>query len=321
MGNEYLVSYIIPVYNVEQYLERCIESLLKQTYANIELVLVDDGSTDTSGKICDKYAEKYLNIQAFHLQNGGASLARKYGLEKAKGDFVAFVDSDDTVDIRITELLMDALVSSGLQIAVCDVNKKMDSEIDRWDKIVDNKGTTAIMENSVLMERFFHYDFWGMYGKIYHKSVFQNLYFPQATINEDYVIMAQLFTKYQQVAYIAQPLYHYRLHPGGLSTLALNERKFEEVDNAGYVYQFVVQKANDYKDYALANYMGSCIKLLIAVYREGKVIQFNNYVNNIKHILRKNFIAAMVNAQLLWKLKILICMLLLCPNFACKILK
>lgn len=318
MKNDPIVSYIIPVYNVEKYLERCINSLLEQTYSNIELVLVDDGSTDESGKICNQYAEKYPNIQVYHLKNGGASLARKYGLEKSKGDFVAFVDSDDTVDIRLTELLMKALKVSGLQIAVCDVSKKIDNEIS-WEKAVNSEEVVTILENSVLMERFFHYDFWGMVGKIYHRSVFQSIYFPKATINEDYVVMVQLFTKYQRVAYVPQSLYHYRLHSGGLSTLALTERKFEELDNAAFVYHYVVKVACDYKEYALANYMGSCVKLMNAVYREGKVVQFHAHVNEIKGVFRKNFMAAMINSQLLWKLKVLICLLLLCPNIVCKI--
>lgn len=320
MGNKPLVSYIVPVYNVDKYLERCINSLLEQTYSNIELVLVDDGSTDASGEICDQYAAKQDNIQVYHLNNGGASLARKYGLEKAKGEFIGFVDSDDTVDIHITELLMKALRITGLQISVCDVSKALDNEIS-WDNTKNDKEEIVVLENSVLMERFFHYDFWGMCGKIYHRSVFRNLYFPKATINEDYVVMVQLFTKYQRVAYVAQPLYHYRLHPGGLSTLVLNERKFEELENAGYVYGYVLEKANNYKEYALANYLGSCVKLMNAVYREGKVVQYHKYVNDIKRIFHKNFMTAMINSRLLWKLKVLICLLLLCPSIVCKILK
>lgn len=318
MDNKPLVSYIVPVYNVEKYLERCLDSLLGQTYPNVELILVDDGSTDGSGEICDRYSAEHKNIYTFHLQNGGASLARKYGLEKVKGEYVGFVDSDDTVDVRITEWLMNALGHTSLDIAACDMYKALDGE-DAFENRVLGGNEIAVLENKELMRRFFHYDFWGFGGKLYRRSVFQDLYFPKATISEDYVLMVQLFVKYQRIAYVPQPLYHYRLHPGGLSTLALNERKFEELENTAYVYHYVRHVAKNYEGYALSNYVGTCVKLLCAVYREKKTEMYAEYVFEMKKTLRENFKAILKNGQMSWKFKLLVCILLFCPYLICKI--
>ena len=100
-----LISVIIPVYNVEEYLHYAIESLEKQTYKNFEVILVNDGSTDNSGELCDKYSEKYSNVKVFHKENGGLSDARNFGVKKAKGEFITFLDPDDYLEAYSLELL------------------------------------------------------------------------------------------------------------------------------------------------------------------------------------------------------------------------
>lgn len=102
-----LISVIIPVYNVEDYLHYAIESLEKQTYKNFEIILVNDGSTDDSGKLCDEYSEKYSNVRVFHKENGGLSDARNFGVQKAKGEFITFLDPDDYLEAYSLELLAD----------------------------------------------------------------------------------------------------------------------------------------------------------------------------------------------------------------------
>ena len=100
-----MISVVVPVYNVEKYLHYAMESLLKQTYKNFEIILVNDGSTDNSGKLCDKYSEKYSNVKVFHKENGGLSDARNFGVKKAKGEFITFLDPDDYLEAYSLELL------------------------------------------------------------------------------------------------------------------------------------------------------------------------------------------------------------------------
>lgn len=130
-----LISIIVPVYNVEEHLKKCIESLLNQTYSNLEIILIDDGSTDKSGKICDKYSNKYVEIYTYHKKNSGSGLTRNYGMNKARGKYITFVDSDDYVD----KDLIRALVTPILK------NEKIDTVIGGFTKI-DNSGRILFKE-------------------------------------------------------------------------------------------------------------------------------------------------------------------------------
>lgn len=116
-----LISVIVPVYNTEKYLDRCIQSILSQTYTDLELLLIDDGSTDSSGAICDKYAEQDSRVRVFHKENGGASSARNLGLDNANGDWIAFVDSDDWIDSEMYEQMISLAIASSVEAVFCDI--------------------------------------------------------------------------------------------------------------------------------------------------------------------------------------------------------
>ena len=118
-----LVSIIVPVYNVEKYLERCLDSLINQTLKDIEIILVDDGSTDDSGNICDKYAKKDKRIKVIHKENGGLSDARNIGLSIANGRYLQFVDSDDFIHKQMIEILYNTIINNNADISICDFDK------------------------------------------------------------------------------------------------------------------------------------------------------------------------------------------------------
>ena len=120
--NDILVSVILPVYNVEKYLIKCLDSVIRQTYQKLEIILVDDGSTDSSGKICDEYANKDGRIKVFHKKNGGLSDARNYGIERSTGEYLAFIDSDDYVDDDYIEFLMNLTESGKYKISLCSLH-------------------------------------------------------------------------------------------------------------------------------------------------------------------------------------------------------
>ena len=115
----YLISIIVPVYNVESYLKKCLESIINQTYKNIEIILIDDGSTDSSGKICDDYANKDKRIKVIHKQNGGVSDARNTALDICRGDYIGFIDSDDYIELDMYETLLKFLLNNNLDVAMC----------------------------------------------------------------------------------------------------------------------------------------------------------------------------------------------------------
>ena len=229
-----MVSVIIPVYNSAYFLSRCLDSVISQTYVDIEVVLVDDGSTDKSGRICDEYAENDSRVLVYHQKNQGASIARKEGIIKARGEWLSFVDSDDIVENDYIERLLNAVKQFGTKMATCDqIQQKEGTNIQ-----IDKSSPSILLEERELHSKFFRYQFWGFWGKIYHRSVFNNIYFPQYTINEDYVVMAQLFDRYKQMAYVPIGLYHYMTHDGGLSHQKLSPRMFDEFYNKQWVVDF-----------------------------------------------------------------------------------
>ena len=253
-----MISVIIPFYNVEDYIDRCLDSVLNQEFNNFEIILVDDGSTDESGAICDEYAEKFPIIQVYHKRNEGASLARKFGLEKAKGEFVTFIDSDDWVAPNYLSTLFRLIKEYNVSISACGVCRVKVGDT-FYDDCKDYESYFLSFEQ--LMPRFFKYEFWGFPGKLYLRSSLLNLDFPNATIGEDYYVMAQLFNKERQMAYTEEPLYFYEYHDNSLSHQKLSKRAFEEFDNVKAVYDYTKLNMPEYTDYALSNVVETYVKL------------------------------------------------------------
>ena len=288
------ISVVIPIYNSALFLRRCIDSILGQTLQDMEIVLVDDGSTDDSGVLCDEYAEKYQNIKVYHKQNEGASQARKYGLSKAQGEYVTFVDSDDIVEDDYLERLYHAMTLYGVKIAACDQIKHQEGT----DVIVDKSGEVMLLDNQAIHNRFFKYQFWGFWGKIYHRSVFDNIYFPQYTINEDYVVMAQLFDRYKQMAYVPMGLYHYMTHGESLSHQKLSRRMFDEYYNKLWVRDFYKKKNSRYLKNAEAQLTETCIKLTRTVKQEDMKGEYGEVGAEMQHYIKSHIVSILFNSHL-----------------------
>ena len=253
-----MISIIIPVYNSSQYIGRCVASIMSQSYPDWELILIDDGSNDGSGLLCDEYASNGERVKVIHQQNTGASYARKRGIDAAHGEFLTFVDSDDIVENDYLERLYNAMNQYGVKIAACDQIKHLEgTNLD-----VDKSGEVMLLDDKAIHDRFFKYQFWGLGGKIYHRSVFENLYFPQYTINEDYVVMAQLFDRYKKMAYVPMGLYHYMTHGNSLSHQKLSQRMFDEYYNKLRVRDFYREKHSMYLQQAEAQLTETCVKLI-----------------------------------------------------------
>lgn len=294
-----LISVIVPVYNSKDYLSRCIESILGQSYRPLEIILIDDGSVDGSDKICDKYAAGYSFIRTYHIPNGGASQARKKGLSLSAGQYVTFVDSDDWIEYDYVERLAVALQRQKVQIAACDVMKHTEDESFG----IARKEGVLLLGEEELHRRFFHYEFWGFYGKIYEKSVFSDIYFPDATINEDYVVMAQLFYKCKCMAYVNIPLYHYITHKESLSNQKLSNRMMDEWTNKLWCYHFYQDHFSEWVKQAEAQTAETCCKLIAAI---GDVDEFQDRKREMQLFLRKHYLSLLLcNKHFVWGLKII----------------
>ncbi len=295
-----MISIIIPVYNSSYYLSRCIECVFHQTYMDWELILVDDGSTDGSGEICDKVAERNCKkVHVIHQQNQGASVARKVGIEQSKGDLLTFVDSDDIIEDDYLERLYNAMNQYGVKIAACDqIIHQEGTEL-----IVDKSGDVMLLDDKAIQDRFFNYQFWGFCGKIYHKSVPEGVFFPEYTINEDYVVMAQLFERYKQMAYVPMGLYHYMTHGDSLSHQKLSKRMFDEYYNKLWVRDFYKRENPAYLQQAEAQLTETCIKLIRCVKQEDKGLQYVDIYKNMQQYMKSEIWDILFNPHLKMGLK------------------
>lgn len=300
-----LISVIVPVYNAAPYLERCFNCLREQSYSNLEVVLVNDGSSDESGKMCDQIATVDSRFKVFHIANRGASLARKLGLEHATGEFVSFVDSDDYIANDYIEQLYSLIEKFHVNISACRVQRVYSGD----STPMTDAHNSTLLEFEQLMPRFFKYEFWGFPAKIYRKSIFERLSFPTATLSEDYLVMAQLFLQELQMAYTDSPLYYYEYHEGSLSHLKLSERAFEEFDNVKAVYELMQTQAPQYSTMALSNVVETCIKLLSMIRRNNNH-KFMANATPLRQFLRTHLLEILSAKAIYWKLKV-VCIILL----------
>lgn len=300
-----LISVIIPVYNAEPYLERCLNSVLNQDYPNTEIVLVNDGSTDGSLSICENYAMR--NPDKFRILNQcntGASIARKNGIEVSKGEFLMFVDSDDYVSPHYVSALYDALTKAHANIALCPMKRIDAGESQTFSNIYH----TRVMTEDELFLRFFKYEFWGFGGGIYRRENYKGIKFPQATVNEDYFVKAQMFVNEDSFGYVEEPLYCYEQHPGSLSKQPLSLRALGEFDNAIATWEYIKTNKPKYSNRALAIASEAACKWLGALNRcdmDDKRI-FSEYLNSIRRFLKQHLFRIVLNPHLLWKIKIVL---------------
>lgn len=208
MNQERLVSVIVPIYNVELYLPRCINSIINQTYKNLEVLLVDDGSPDESGKIADEYASRDRRITVFHKENGGLSDARNFALERMSGDFVTFIDSDDFVDLRYIEVLVGLLENSNVNVSMVGCQTfEDDSQTTQYDgqpfeSVVYSEDDALNRALKVELRQ-------SAWGKLYRKQLFNELRFPKGLLYEDLAIFFDVIDKSNGIVYTPLPLYKY----------------------------------------------------------------------------------------------------------------
>ncbi len=219
------ISIIVAVYNIEQYLERCVDSLLNQTYRNLEIILVDDGSTDGSGALCDRYAEMDSRVKVIHKENGGLSDARNTGTGKASGEYIAYVDGDDWVDKEMYGAMLGAIKSYQAEIAVCRYKCVYPDRVldESTDEIVVFEGREALRAYTMEDERYQIQN--AAWNKLYRREFAEGLQFPKGKLYEDIVYTAKLFGRAGKTVYLDKAYYNYVLErEGSIMAAGVNER-------------------------------------------------------------------------------------------------
>lgn len=248
---EPLISVIVPIYQVEKYLHKCINSILEQSYSNIECILIDDGSQDGCPQICDEYAKRDERVKVIHKENGGLSAARNTGLDIASGEYICFVDSDDWIHLEYIEKMYKAIRETEADIAICDMQYVYEesyngekgeqvSPIKR--ELLDQK---TALEKLVLPYSWYYVVAW---NKLYHKSIFNNLRFPVGKYHEDEAIIHRIFLRASKTVTIPVKLYYYLQRQESIMHLESKDLKKEKDAMEAFLDQADVLKSLEYRD-------------------------------------------------------------------------
>lgn len=260
-----LISVIVPVYKAEAYLERCVRSILNQTYHNLEIILVDDGSPDRCGEMCDAFLQEDSRIRVFHKKNGGQSSARNMGLDRMHGEYVAFVDSDDWIENEMYEHLYWLIVTHNSQIACCGIqNDFPDGRKTYYYPAYPKDTTIRVYEKMDALREILSNTriTYSPCDKLYHKRIFDHLRMTEGRIYEDMEILPKCVEQAERVVYDPRPLYHYIMTPESTIRGVFNPRRFAEAEVA-------LEKAKDYctrhpqlYPIAMGCYISICLNLI-----------------------------------------------------------
>ena len=220
-----LISVIIPIYKAEKYLEKCIRCVLKQTYQNLEVILVDDGSPDGSGVICDRLATEDSRIKVIHKENGGAATARNAGLDVMTGEYIAFVDADDYMEQTYIEKLYEIILKNQADVAICGFYTideagnavSIDALHDEaFTKEVENKIREYTGNDIILQDLQGHWEHVAPWGKLYKSDLFTGIQYPKWPAYEDEYVFIKVFDRVQKAVTRTDKLYYYVQHAGSL---------------------------------------------------------------------------------------------------------
>lgn len=227
----FYISVIVPVFNTKNFLKKCIESILSQTYKNFEIILIDDGSFDGSEKICDDFQSKFKSIiKVIHQKNQGLSVARNVGLQNASGDFVCFVDSDDYIEPTMLETLFNSLSFANADISICSFFEE--NENNKTLQIVNFKDEEFSNYDAIenLSNEYNGYGFVVMWNKLFKRKLFENITFPKNRIHEDQFVIFKLFFLANKISTCSNKLYHHVNHKQNISTSSNYLKHFDDID-------------------------------------------------------------------------------------------
>ncbi|MBQ2991580.1 MAG: glycosyltransferase [Clostridia bacterium] len=262
-----MISVLVPVYNVEKYLCRCLDSILKQTCTDYEIVLVDDGSTDQSGRICDAYAAEHDCIRVIHQENAGLAQVRNVSLAAARGEYITFVDSDDAIEPAYLEVLLRDLQETGADISICSWSEVSDDGARSalgWDH--KEKGfqvwDTQQAVNNLLYQKGIDNNSW---GKLYTRDVLQGVVFPAGRVYEDIATTYQIFLKGKRICYRPEALYLYTCNTAGISQSPFKPRRMDLIDMAEGMYRDIERRFPEYRRAAQARLLRAYIHVYLQI--------------------------------------------------------
>ncbi|MBR0485630.1 MAG: glycosyltransferase [Oscillospiraceae bacterium] len=266
-----LISVVVPIYKVEKYLPNCIESILQQTYCNLEIILVDDGSPDNCGKICDEYAKKDDRIRVIHKPNGGLSDARNAGIDIATGEYITFIDSDDFILPDMLKIMMNLLLEEKADLVECRRLRCKENDTLKSTKVLERNIQFATYTGNDKMKVFFQKDGSDTtaWGKIYKTSLFENIRYPKGKIHEDVFTTYQLIHRAEKLVLTEYAGYVYRENSNSITGAIFSEKKLDAIEGKIQQADFIAEYYPELKQSAYASIIYACNQCLIGISQSG----------------------------------------------------
>lgn len=295
-----LISVIIPIYNVEKFLEECISSVVEQTYRHLEIILVDDGSPDGCPLMCDKWAERDSRIKVIHKANGGLSDARNAGLEVASGDYIAFVDSDDWIMPEMYEKMLLVMQLENADICACNIRSCYPDHEDVWGCREYVIGNSEQILDMLYSDTKYPVAAW---NKLYKREGWEEIRFPVGKICEDAFTTFRLVHSAKRIAQIPEAFYCYRIRPQSIMTSAFSIKRMDEEEAWRINYQFVEEHYPRLYKKAFRFYLQK-VHVLIQAISKAQRQEFLQQFEYLKKKLKHNLIFVIFKSGLSWKYRI-----------------
>ena len=290
-GNE-LISIIVPVYNVEQYLEKCVDSIINQTYKNLEIILVDDGATDSSSKLCDKLAKIDNRIKVYHKENGGLSDARNYGVERATGDYIGFVDSDDYIDSEMYEELYEAIKKENVDVVECNLKIIYPDRVELFteQKYYNVYTKQEYLEEYLKIEKIFG----SACVRLIKSDIAKKLKFPVGKLYEDTYYAYDLIEKVDRYVIMNNPYYNYLMRENSITNTKFNPRIFDLIEIVEKFRKTTYENYPGLKEAADCRKMYAYFSVLNSILLEENY-RDNEYYSEILSYFKRNYISLLKN--------------------------
>lgn len=277
------ISIIVPIYNVEKYIDRCINSILSQTLKEIEIILIDDGSPDKCGEICDNYAKIDNRIKVIHTSNGGVSKARNIGIDNASGEYITFVDPDDYIDKNMYEILYKAVKENNSEIAISSFSYIIDGK----EKVEDISNNILNFNRSEAINNYFNniypFNYSFLWNKIFKRDLFNEIRLNiNILVQEDTEIMIKLYNKSSLITYIGQPLYFYELREESATSNKISKGKITTEQAFLEIYRYTKENLPQFKSKALLKYISYYFNIIIEIIKN-----YDNYENEYNKLIKK----------------------------------
>lgn len=317
MDKKPLISIIIPIYNIMDCLEKCVDSCINQTYQNIEIIMVDDGSSDGTSELCDKLKEKDERIRVFHKENGGSSSARNLGIEEACGEYLGFVDSDDFISPTMYEELINAILKYNVPIAQVSRDEIDDKGNKLPDVCTPPEKAFLCSSDEFMKELLMHRGDCSFCTKLIKKDLFTDKRFPIGKLNEDFYLLLQMLKEVKGIYILPGQLYHvfYRI---GSNTRKKDKNDFSRVfmdivENADVAQQIVDKHYPHLKEVCIRFGLFQRLDYMLHIpVRQMK--PDNNFYVRVKKYLRSHFTDTLKNPYLTKKNKIYLVLLTVAPK-------